>query len=254
MNFVNNPRKAVTCYCFINLELKKIFIVNHKCGISYFNHLFTKKFLGEAKYIDWKNTYQLGNWNLALTREEIQNFTDQHDEREFRKMMITRNPYDRALSFFTNTFWDNNGQKEMYIHTWKKMVGDRHSELLGLKEAGKFKEAFNIFLDVQWTNPTEGAKDICSRNNGLGDEHIYPQSLAYKGLLTAMKFVDIKYSQSEHVMSFLEFREELKFVASNPSSNSVRVLEDGFFDDLDLTAFNDFYRDDFELNSYPIIE
>ena len=48
-------------------------------------------------------------------------------------------------------------------------------------------------------------------------------------------------------MNFLGFGEELKLGAKNPSSNSVRVLEDGFFDDLELTMFNEFYRDDFGL-------
>lgn len=245
MSFLNRPRKAITCYCFINLKQHKIIILNHKCGISYFNHLFTKKFLGEAIYIDWKNTYQLGDWHLAVTREEIQNFSDQHDEREFHKMMITRNPYDRSLSFFTNTFWDNDGRKKMYTHTWKEMAGDRHPELLRLKEEGEFKETFEMFLDIQWNHPTDGVRHIQTMNNGLGDEHLYPQSLACKDILTDVEFIDIQDCQI--AVEFLGFRVELKPGKKNPSSNSARVLDDGFFDDLDLTVFNEFYRDDFGL-------
>ena len=255
MTFLNKPRKAITCYCFINLKLKKILIINHKCGVSYFNHLFTKKYTGETRYIDFRNEYQLGDWHLAIVREEIQNFASQYDEREFDKIMITRNPYDRALSFFTHTFWDNAHRKPaQYIHTWGEMAGNKHKELKELREQDDLKKAFSIFLDIQWNNPTEGVKHIHTMNNGLGDEHIYPQSLAYKGLLTTMEFVDIKDSQSNHVMDFLGFSEELNPRLKNSSSNSIRVLEDGFFDDMELTAFNEFYRDDFELNSYPIIE
>lgn len=249
MNFLNNPRKAIVFYCFINLKLKKIFIVNHKCGVSYFNHLFTKKFLGETKYIDWKNTYQLGDWHLAVTREEIQNFSNQYDERRFDKIMITRNPYNRSLSFFSNTFWDVKSKVRMkhYAPTWKTMAEVKYEELDKLREKGCLKEAFAIFLDIQWNNPTKGVKHTNSMNEGLGDEHIYPQSLAYKGLLTDVEFIDIKDSRSERVTEFLGFNEVLIHSSRNSSSNSRRVLDDDFFDGLDLKAFNEFYRDDFGL-------
>ncbi len=248
MTFLNNPRKAITCYCFINLKLKKILIANHKCGVSCFNHLFSKKYFGKTKYIDWQNTYQIGDWHLAVEREEIQNFTDQYDEREFEKIMVTRDPYDRALSFFTHTFWDDAHRKPtQYIHAWKEMAGGRHEELKELREKDRLKEAFAMFLDIQWNNPTDGVKHIHTMNNGLGDEHLYPQSLAIKGLLTDVEFVDIKDSQSDRIMEFLESKVELGLNSRNSSSNSKRVLEDGFFDGFNLKAFNEFYRDDFGL-------
>lgn len=247
MYFLNNPRKAITCYCFINLNLKKIFIANHKCGVSYFTHLFSQKYTGKSQYIDWKNTYKLGDWYLAVEREEIHNFANQYNEQEFQKIMVTRNPYDRALSFFTNTFWDvpSRTNDRLYAPTWKEMAGDRLEKLEELRNKKQFKEGFTMFLDIQWNNPTDGVKRIRTINNGLGDEHLYPQSLAYKGILTDVAFVDIAKSPS--VAGFLGINEEICQSARNPSSNSRRVLEDGFFDDLDLTAFNEFYRDDFGL-------
>lgn len=246
MNFLNNPRKAITCYCFINLNLKKILIANHKCGVSYFTHLFTKQYNGESRYIDWKKEFQFGDWHLATEREEIQNFSNQYEESKFKKIMITRCPYDRALSFFSNTFWDSSERTEIiYLEAWKTMMGNRIEELIHLKEQGEFKEGFKMFLDIQWNNPTEGVEHIKSENGGLGDEHLYPQNLAFKDILTNVKFIDVKDCKS--ASKFLEFEKDICPSARNPSSNSKRVLENDFFDDLDLKAFNKFYRDDFEL-------
>ena len=249
MTFLNRPRKGITCYCFVNLNLKKIFIVNHKCGITYFNQLFRRKYLGETGYIKFKEEYQFGDWYLAINPEEIQNFARQYDEREFAKMMITRNPYDRVLSFFTNTFWDV-GEKRGYMGPWRTMTEDRFEELADLKEKGDFKKGVKLFFDVQWINPTKGAKDRNSINYGYGDEHLVPQSAACE-FLTDVEFIDLNDApptgaRTKYVMDFLDI-EVAGQVPVNRSSNSRRVLEDGFFDDLDLTAFNEFYRDDFGL-------
>jgi hypothetical protein len=249
-------------------------LINHKCGLRYYEHLFTENFYGEASHISQKEIWGIEDWHLAVQHEELAKFLEQYDEREFSKMMITRNPYERLVSFYANTFWDHakkptytdpakagqNGRG--YSVVYRKLFGKDYDTALEIMESGRFQQGFDMFLDCVFIHPTPGALKHAIANQGYGDAHLSQQSMIYKvNHLTDIQFIDLhagppKGDQTQEVMDFLEL-EEMVSKPVNRSSASVRrkVKESQEYYNPDTSpVINEFYRQDFEDFGYEMFE
>lgn len=261
----NQPRVSRECwggpgvvfFNYINLESKKIFVTNHKCGVTYYHHLFSRTYLNRSGYIDVSEHSQLGDWHLVVNPDEMQRFTKEHDEKEFRKLMITRNPYARVVSFFMNTFWDNQTptQKELVetfsLHYSQQLLGAKFDHLVNLRQLGALKEGVEVFFAAVWNSSTP---PFCLESWGYENNHLCPQSLACEGL-TDVEFIDIHKTPPTGEKTFyvlndflgMKMLPNLPVNASSFSTNPSIKYRPHPLLPRDLTAFNEFYRDDFKL-------
>lgn len=248
---------SVVFFNYINLDSKKIFITNHKCGVTYYHHLLSQTYLNRDGYIDVSEHFQLGDWHLVVNLDEMQRFTKEHDEKEFRKLMITRNPYARVLSFFMNTFWDGGNCAASYRWYWKELAGVKFEHLAELRRLGALKEGVEVFFNCVWNN---AAPPFCLESWGYENNHLCPQSLACEGL-TDVEFIDIRKTPPTGEKTFyvlndflgMKMLPNLPVNASSFSTNPSVRCQPHLLLPRDLTAFNKFYRDDFKLG-YQLVD
>lgn len=266
-SFLNNPRTGNHFRVFIHLEFKKMFLINHKCGLSYYEHLFTDNFYAEPRYIDQKEILEIEGWWLAVQHEELVRFLKQYDETEFEKIMITRSPYDRLVSFYTNTFWDHadkptyteptkagkNGRSYSEAYRW--VYGRQYDYALKLVAQRQFNKSFELFLENFFINPTQGAIARSQLNQGYGDEHLAPQSAIYQDKeITGIQFIDIDDGPPEgdkefQILDFLAMDNTIIRPVNRSSASRRRKVVPSVrhFPNYALPTINEFYKDDFEM-------
>ena len=251
MNFLNKPRTGSQFRAFINLKDKKIFLVNHKCGLSYYETTFVQNHSGIQSHIDIHNCYQLGDWGIATQHSELKQFRKDYTESKFCKVMITRNPYERLLSFFTNTFWDcwKDPVKRGYSDLYKAVLGSEYKKLLASAANNDLKKAFNLMIKKFFINPNDAAKLHMQGNEGYGDEHLTPQVKIMRGF-TDVETIDIKDGPPEgkHSGKIAEFLGmEMRASTANRSSASDITDSRSLFYPENLAYIANHYRHDFEL-------
>jgi hypothetical protein len=132
-----------------------MFMISHKCGLAIYEHLFSKTYNQQMKFIQPITiVQQIGNWHIIIEHEERDSFLEEFDEKEFSKMMITRNPYDRLLSFYTNSFWDcatkpdYAEKKAPHYNAYLQIYGDDYEAVVEQIQKHGFQHNFNVFLDA----------------------------------------------------------------------------------------------------------
>ena len=260
---INTCRRHSQLRLFVDLDSKKIFMISHKCGVALYEHLLSKTYLNKMDFLQpIPLVHRVGNWYVLIEMDEVSEFVRQHDETEYSKMMITRNPYDRLTSFYANSFWDHalkkNYRKDKLTHyeTYSLVYGERYNEVVDQIKTGDFQKGFNIFMDAVFLNPTPGTLKERETNDGYGNIHLIPQSDKYrqegKAILTDIKFVDIKdgIPQGKHANIVLEFL-DIEDMIKQPLNLSSMTKEKHktawqYFSPEALEVVNEIYHFDFE--------
>lgn len=193
---------------------------SHKCGVATYEHLINQHHSGDKDFLKVYKIKKIGNWDIIKHFDEIDLFVNQYNQSQFKKVMITRNPYDRIISFFTNSWWDQvlkaeySTEKVAHYDFYQIIYGNKYEEVLDLRKYGDFQESFDFFLNSYFVNPTIGSIAEKQTNGGFGNVHLIPQSAKYRRennevLLTDIKFIDVKDGlpnghQSNYLLKFLE--------------------------------------------------
>tara|TARA_Y100000034_G_C6848173_1_gene384456 strand:+ start:286 stop:942 length:657 start_codon:yes stop_codon:yes gene_type:complete len=174
---INIERIHSQCRIFVDMDLKKMFMISHKCGIALYEHLLSMTYLQKMNFLQpIPLVHKVGNWWVVIEFDEVDEFIKNFDETEFSKLMITRDPYERLLSFYANSFWDYAHKPTPYIRdkmthyeTYTLVYGDRYDEVVEQIKTGDFQEGFNIFMNAMFLNPTPGALEERASNKGHGN-------------------------------------------------------------------------------------
>tara|TARA_Y100000034_G_scaffold120740_1_gene164048 strand:+ start:245 stop:1111 length:867 start_codon:yes stop_codon:yes gene_type:complete len=272
MQFLNDPRTGNQIRVFINLKQKKMLILHHKCGLSYYEHMLTENFYGDRRHI-YPETPMIEDWCLVVQHEELTRFLEQYQETDFSKVMVTRNPYERLVSFFANAFWDHahkptytdpakagkNGRG--YSSVFRRVYGEDYDAALEIVRSNRFQKGFDMFLDRFFVHPTPGAIDLAAGNQRYGDPHLAQQSMIYRvNHLTNIQFIDLYDGppfgeQSQHVMDFLELDEMIDRPVNSSSASTRRKAKkpESYFNSETFEVVNEFYRSDFEDLGYKMV-
>ena len=254
------PNNSKEFMGFINLKEKKILLVNYKVGSTTLGTSFNHK-IGKKTGIVDESDRVFGDWNMVVSTKEMRLFTGSYDETEFSKMIVTRDPYTRNVSFFCKVFWDN--ELGIYIKWFRFVFGDEtHQRLRALREQGEFVEAFNLFADSFW------GKNLYLRSMGYeagltmhnrGDMHIMPQTRCFKGILSGVESVDLSNNMTERVQEFTGILEPDGWTRNRWSrSTACQLVKDSgglevVFPPSSVAQFNRFYYHDFVELEYEMM-
>lgn len=210
----------------INKPRKLVLMANFKCGFSAINQVISEE---DGFSVAIKNGRELKPW------------LKDNDFSSYRSVFISRNPYDRLLSFYFNWLVDkeetyerpSDGEK---IDNWafsnlkELMILEDYQDFAGLSASKRgTPEAFSSFIqhlpDYYMMNP-----------------HTHPQHLLYSMAgLSIDQFaeqVDI-----ENLSAMLSGLFGTEIPTANPSSNKPRYRNE-FFSSEAATIFNELYSRD----------
>ena len=260
---INLERVHSQIRVFVDLDLKRMFMISHKCGVAIYEHLLSMTYFGKMNFLQPITEIQkVGNWLVLIEFDEVDEFLKQYNETEFSKIMITRDPYERMLSFYTNSFWDHATQlhemkdKIAHYETYQLIYGDRYDEVVEQAKTNDFQKGFNIFMDSTFVNPTPGALEERQSNNGYGNIHFIPQSSKYrrgdKIVLTDIQFIDIRDGiphgpSTQTILDFLGVEDMMIKRPINISSNTQKNRNKAwqYFSHEALKIVNEMYHYDF---------
>lgn len=263
MIFINRLRNDGICRIFVDVDQKKMFMISHKCGLAIYEHLFMRTYRQQDGFIQpITQVHQIGPWHIIIQNEELDSFLEEFDETEFSKLMITRNPYDRLLSFYTNSFWDFVNklnyaeEKPPHYRAYRQIYGEDYDAVVEQTRTHNFQHNFNTFLDAMFVDPTPGALEHRQTRGGHGNIHLIPQSAKYrrgdKRVLSDIQFVDLRDGiptgkHKDKVLDFLGVEDIIREPMNVSSGTQRRAKKRSweYFSPEALKVVNEVYHFDF---------